>query len=320
MRGDAAGRPPPVAVLTLNPAVDMTYEIDRLLPDRKVHARATRYDPGGNGINVARALKRLQVPAHTFCVLAGETGGFLERLLRGRIDTLTFERVAGETRINGTAVERDTGNQYEISGVGPAVPEATLERLQESFVATTGSGFGVLTGTLQPGLPPDLYASLTRRIRAQGGRPVVDTHGRSLRAAVAAHPFLIKPNRYELAELAGRALDDVAAVAAEAQRLQRGGIDLVCVSLGGDGALLAAGPKTYYATAPSVRVDSTVGAGDSMLAGLVCALARGDRFDNALRLAVACGAGTVGRPGTELFSPGDLTELMARVSVRTLES
>ncbi len=102
--------PVPIAVLTLNPAVDMTYEIDRLLPDQKVHASATRHDPGGNGINVARG----------FCVLAGEIGNLLERLLRQQIDTLTFERVDGETRINGTAIEHHSGAQYEISGLGPA--------------------------------------------------------------------------------------------------------------------------------------------------------------------------------------------------------
>ncbi len=95
----------PIAILTLNPAVDMTYEISRLLPDHKVHARATRFDPGGNGINVARGLKRLGVNAHSFCVLGGEIGALLERLLRHQIDTLTIERVEGETRINGTAIE-----------------------------------------------------------------------------------------------------------------------------------------------------------------------------------------------------------------------
>ena len=311
--------PAAIAVLTLNPAVDMTYEIERLIPDQKVHARATRYDPGGNGINVARALKRLQCAAHTFCVLAGETGNFLERLLRSQIDTLTFERVPGETRINGTAIERHTGAQYEISGVGPAIPHTVLERLLDSFVATADGGLGVLTGTLQPDLPEDLYATLTRRIRDQGGRPVVDAQGTQLRAAVAAKPYLIKPNHYELAQLAGRALDGVEEVAAEARRLQRSGIDLVCVSLGARGAILTDAANSLHATAPPVSVRSTVGAGDSMVAGLACALARGDAPEQALRLAVACGAGTVMRPGTELFDAAVLSGLMERVSIRALD-
>ncbi len=308
----------PITVISLNPAVDMTYEIGHLVPDQKVHARATRHDPGGNGINVARALKRIGAPGHCFCVLAGEIGSLLDRLLRGHIDTLTFERVPGETRINGTALERDKSAQYEISGIGPDIPDDVLERLLHTFVGTTGGGFAVITGSIQPALPRDLYARLVEQLRGQGGRPVIDARGELLRLAVAARPFLIKPNRYELEQLVGHEVGGIDEVADEARRLQRQGIDMIAVSLGPDGLVFVDADSSYHVTTPEVAVDSTVGAGDSMVAGLVAALHRGDEVEDALRLAVACGAGTVRHPGTELFNAEELPELMGRAVIREL--
>ena len=308
----------PITVLSLNPAVDMTYEIDRLIADQKVHARATRHDPGGNGINVARALKRIGAPAHCFCVLAGEIGSLLDHLLRGHIDTLTFERVPGETRINGTALERGNDAQYEISGIGPEIPDSVLERLLHTFVATTGNGLAVITGSIQPELSRDTYARLVEQLRARGGRPVIDAQGELLRRAVTARPYLIKPNRYELEQLVGRELSDRNEVASEARRLQRSGIDKIAVSLGPDGLVFVDAEASYHVTTPKVSVDSTVGAGDSMLAGLVAALHRGDSVEDALRLAVACGAGTVRHPGTELFSADELPALARQAVIEKL--
>ncbi len=311
--------PIPIAVLTLNPAVDMTYEIDRLLPDQKVHARATRYDPGGNGINVARGLKRLRIPSHSFCVLGGEIGNLLERLLREQIDTLTFERVDGETRINGTVIEHHTGAQYEVSGLGPAIPEERLERLLQTFVASTGRGFGVITGSIQRELPRDIYARVIADLRANGGRPVVDAQGDLLRHAIAARPFLVKPNHYELEQLVGRPIDGIEDVAREARSLQQAGVENLAVSLGPQGLVFVDAHNSRHATAPEVEVRSTVGAGDSMVAGLVAAFAARRDLEDSLRLAVACSAGTVRHPGTELFSPDEVAGLMERVTIRTLD-
>jgi len=238
--------------------------------------------------------------------------------LRGRIDTLTFERVAGETRINGTAIERHSGAQYEISGIGPDLPIEVLDRLLQTFVATTGEGLAVITGSIQSELPRDTYARLVERVRGQGGRPVVDARGDLLRLAIEARPFLIKPNRYELEQLVGKSLDGVEEVTSEARRLQRSGVEMLAVSLGADGLVFVDGDNSYHASAPRVRVDSTVGAGDSMVAGLTAALHRGDPIEAALRLAVACGAGTVRHPGTALFQAEELPGLMERVMVDTL--
>ncbi|BCX81777.1 6-phosphofructokinase 2 [Methylomarinovum caldicuralii] len=309
----------PIATLTLNPAIDVTYDIDRLLPDRKVHAAATRYDPGGNGINVSRALKRLQVPARTFCVLAGETGLFLERLLQRHLDDPAYIRIAGETRINCTLLEQASGSQYEVSGIGPHLGTERLDDLLDTFVGYVAEGYGVVTGSVPPGVGPDVYAQLVGRIRAQGGWPVLDAHGELLRLGVQARPFLVKPNRYELEQLVGRPLPDADAVAGVLPQLEEYGIDYWCVSLGGEGAVLFDGHRLWRARPPRVPVRSTVGAGDSMVAALVAGFAREMEAAEILRLAVACSAGTVMQPGTELFDPERLLELLQQVEVTIID-
>ena len=313
------GKALPIAVLTLSPAVDITYEIPRLLANEKAHAFSNRLDPGGNGLNVGRALKRLETASHGYCVTAGEVGQLLQRLLAGQLDHVDYEHVAGETRINATAIEREQHVQYEICGIGPAIPRAKLNALLKRFVAHSVKGFGVLTGSLPQGISPSLYADVARRIGEGGGRAVVDAHDEALRCAIEARPFLIKPNHCELEALVGHPLDGLEASATEARRLHRGGIDYVCVSMGGDGAMLVGPDNSYYAAAPVVEVRSYIGAGDTMVAALLAALARGAAAPEALRLAVACATGTVVQPGTELFFAADVDSYLKDVTVRYLD-
>ncbi len=309
----------PVGVLSPNPAVDMTYEFPRLKEDQKVHAVATRFDPGGNGINVARALKRLATPARNYCVVAGEIGQLLKRLADGQMDDVDYEEVAGETRINGTFIGRTPHVQYEVSGIGPEIPPSQFNDLLNRFVAYSANGFGVLTGSLQQALPLTLYAELARRIQSAGGQVVVDSHDDALRNALDAQPFLIKPNRYELESLLGCSFDNIETAASEARKIQRGGVEYVCVSLDGEGALLVGPDNSYHAAAPEVVVLSSVGAGDSMVAALVAAFARNATPEDALRLGVACAAGTVSQPGTALFSAADVDNYFNAIALRCLD-
>jgi 6-phosphofructokinase 2 len=306
---------PPIVTLTLNPSVDVTYEIETLVDDRKVHADAYRYDPGGNGVNVARALSRLQVPAHACFVAAGEVGQLLQRLLQRQVANAHALWVDGETRINVTLEQRTPGAQYEVIGVGPRLDADVLARMTQTVEHLAGGGYAVLTGSLPPGLPADTYTRLAAGLATRGARVVLDMQGDALRAVLASRPFLIKPNRYELEQLVGRALPTLDAVRDAACGVQAAGVEHVCVSLGADGALLAHPHGVWHGRAPRVAVRSTVGAGDSMLAGLVAALARGGDAGDALRLGLACGSGTAAQPGTELFDAAALPALLADAAV-----
>lgn len=313
-----------IATLTLNPAVDATYDVDKLVPDQKAHARAVRYDPGGNGINVGRALKILGAHAHNYCVTAGEIGQLFQRLVTSQLDHFHAEHIAGETRINVTVLEQQNSAQYEVSAVGPALSAAHLENICSHFVeqctaASRQQGIGVVTGSVPPGVDATIYGELTRRIREKGGLAVVDTYGELLKHTIPAAPFLIKPNRYELEQYCGRALPTLDDVASEARRLQRAGIEFVAVSLGKDGALLCGPDNTYCAAAPAVKIISTVGAGDSMVAGMVFAFACQQAPEHALRLGIACGSGTASHPGTELFHADEIGALMQQINVRCLD-
>lgn len=225
----------------------------------------------------------------------------------------------GETRINGTILERETDAQYEVSGIGPILSPEHLEHLVECFLESTGSGYAVITGSIQPNLSPELYAELAQRVRDEGGRAIVDAPVKLLKPAIAAKPFLIKPNLFELECLLNKPLTGIDAVAEEARRLQLKGIEYVCVSLGPDGALLVGPDNTYLAAAPHVEVCSTVGAGDAMVAGITAALAQGEAAFEALRQGIACGSGTVRHSGTELFMAEDLAELMPSIEIHTLD-
>lgn len=309
----------PVVCLTLNPSVDISYDISHLIVDQKVHAHANRYDPGGNGINVARALKHLRIPAHSVCIVGGEIGDFLQRLIAHELDHPHCIRIEGETRVNVTLLQREPRAQYEVSGTGPQVTALALQAVVDEVLNLAGGGIAVLTGSLPPGVPPDMYASLIRALRAQAARCVLDAQAEALVHGIDERPFLIKPNLYELEQLVGRPLPHLHDVIAEARALQARGIEYVCVSLGADGALLVDAQASYVAKAPPVEVASTVGAGDSMVAGLVAALARGESPGEALRLAVACGSGTASRPGTALFGYQQVQALLGDIDIRRVE-
>jgi len=310
--------PGSVAVLALNPAVDIGYELPQLIADRKVQADTTAYHPGGNGINVALALNKLSVPIDCCSVIGGESGDLLLRLLGDSLGSNhRIFRVEGETRLNATLLQKSPPSQYEVASQGPEIPAKVLNELDECFLAYCASGYGVLTGSIPPGVPEDHYRHLVERIQAQGGRAVVDAHGDLLQLAIEAQPYLVRVNNYVLEMMTGQRLDDIEAVAGTARELQRQGIDKLCVSFGKRGAILLDDADSYHCAAPRVRALSTVGCGDALLAGLLAADLRGEDLPEMLRLGVICGSATAAHPGTLLFNPeeveqsGDELELTA---------
>ncbi|WP_308388771.1 1-phosphofructokinase [Acidithiobacillus sp. AMEEHan] len=307
-----------IVTLTLNPAVDVSYEFAQLLPDQKTHASSTRFDPGGNGINVARALKELFVCAHSCCVVAGHVGRLLQTLLRHSLDDPHCVEVIGETRINATLLQQDPAVQYEVTGQGPLLSSLVLEEVRSKVCSLADIGIAVLTGSLPPGVPADFYAQLIEQLRQQGARVILDANGEALQRGIAAKPFLIKPNAHELRQLSGKSLSTREEMIAAARQVQQQGIDYVCVSLGGEGALLIGSEQSFFANAPRIQIRSTVGAGDSMVAGLVAAFAQGQRPEEALRLAVACGSATAAQPGTSIFTHNDLDPLLRQIEVENL--
>jgi len=299
----------PIAVLALNPAVDISYELPQLIADRKVAADRTSYHPGGNGINVARSFTELGIPIHCTSVIGGESGDLLLRLLGDTLgDNHAYFRVAGETRLNATRLQKTPPTQYEVDSRGPEIPPALLEDLSNRFLADCGAGIAILTGSVPPGVPEDHYRKLAERVKAQGGRAVIDAYGPVLQEALRAQPYLVRLNRYVMEMNIKRRLENLEEVAMAAREVQQRGIEFVCISLASEGAILSGPRDSYHCPAPRVRVHSTVGCGDAMVAGLVAALYRGESPEAMLRFGVICGSATASHQGTELFTRAEVEE------------
>ena len=309
-----------VGVLALNPAVDVSYEIPQLLADRKVRAGKSWFHPGGNGINVSRGLAELGVDVHCCSVTGGESGDLLLRLLGDTLEpNHNHFRVQGETRLNATLLQQNPPSQYEVDSTGPEIPADVLEDVTACLLNSCREGIAVLTGSTPPGVPQDIYRRLAEEVKSQGGRAVVDAHGPVLLEALKAQPYLLRLNQYVLEMATNRRLENTAAIARTAREIQNGGVTLICISLGQKGAVLVDEANSYHCTAPRVHVQSTVGCGDSLVAGLVAAALSGYRPESMLQHGILCGSATASHPGTELFSRAEVEDSSHELELTALD-
>ena len=309
-----------VSVLALNPAVDISYEIPQLLEYQKVRASNTWYHPGGNGINITRALTELAVPANCCSIIAGESGDLLLNLLGDTLDDRhTWFRVPGETRLNTAILQHSPPGQYEITSIGPEIPADVLTEVCDCMLDYAGEGIAVLSGLLPPGVPDSTYQELVERVNRQGGKAVVDTHGDVLQMAIEAKPWLVRLNRHIIEMSMKRRMETAQDIAEAARIIQQRGLEFVCVTLGDEGAVLVDADNSYHCNAPKVHKQSTVGCGDSVISGLIASALKGETSKQMLRLGVSCGSATASHPGTELFSRDELEAVIATVEVTQLD-
>lgn len=303
----------PILTVTVNPALDVSTSTERVISDHKMRCGASRLDPGGGGVNVARVVQRLGGQALAIYTAGGPTGQAYRHLIEAeRIPTLVVP-IQGSTRESFTVDESTTGNQFRFVLQGPELSEpewrACLALVAESLPA---GGYVVASGSLPPGVPDDFYARVARLARGRGARCIVDASGPALAAALAEGVFLVKPSRRELAAHVGATLDsEQSQVDAVASLVADGSAEFVALTLGGAGAVLASASGVIRLPVPQVEVVSTVGAGDSFLGAFVLRLAQGQDADAAFRAAVAAGSATAMTPATELCHRHDVERLEA---------
>jgi 6-phosphofructokinase 2 len=300
-----------ILTITLNPALDKSFHIDRLEPDHKLRCPNPLVEAGGGGINVARGIRRLGGRAEAFLLSGGRNGQHLQQLVAAEGIPLHPSAIAGETRESIMVVEAATGRQYRIVAEGPSVTPAEAEALLRAIDAIDPCpDWAVLSGSLPAGLPTGFYGTLAARLHARGARVILDTGGPPLQAALHGHVWMVKPNLSELAALCGRTTLELDEVDDAARRLLcEGGLTAVAVSMGAAGAMLVTAEDVVQAPAPVVPRRSTVGAGDSMVAGMAWALHEGKGMAEALRMGVACGTAATMNPGTQLFQAADAHRL-----------
>lgn len=310
-----------IVTLTLNPSLDRTLGLESLRLGEVLRAASARIDPGGKGVNVTRVLRAFDVDSHAVIPCAGPDGEELVRLLQKAGVPVTEVPVAGWTRSNITLVEAD-GRATKVNAPGGALTAAEVALLAETVAdrcvsqgvsqgtEDVGASWAVLSGSLPPGVPDDVYANLTSLFAERGVRVAVDTSGAALLAAVDAGPDLIKPNRQELAAAVGTPLNSLDDVVAAAEKLRSRGVKAVVASLGSDGAVLVDSSGAVFGTAEAIDPVSTVGAGDALLAGF---LAAGGRGEKALIEGMAWARAAVGLPGSQMPGPGDVSREGIRV-------
>jgi 1-phosphofructokinase len=302
-----------IVTLTLNPSVDRTVEVDALIRGAVLRARASHVDPGGKGVNVARALAANGRKTRAVLPAGGWEGEQLAALLGPHDVPVVLVPVTGSVRANVSVVEPD-GTVTKLNEPGPALTAAEVEAVVAATVtAAAAAEWVAISGSLPPGAPVDVYARLVERLRPAGVRVAVDSSGPPLVAALAATPDLVKPNREELAEATGHSIATLGEALAAAEALRRRGPRTVLASLGADGALLVGVEGAYHGEAPVPRPRSAVGAGDALLAGF---LAGGGSGPAALTEALAWGAAAASLPGSQMPGPGDLDRAAVRLAAR----
>lgn len=304
-----------IATLTLNPTIDVAYEVERVFHTRKMRTLSEDYSPGGGGINVARVFVRLGGHARCYYLSGGGTGTALDGLMDLHQMVRTRIPIQGVTRVSTSAADVINGKEYRFVPPGPFVQDAEWQTCLERLDEVRGA-FLVASGSLPPGVPPDFYARAAGRLVEQGIRLVLDSSGAGLSEGLAgSNIYLVKPSLGELRQLVGAELQGIDAVCSAAMEIvATGRAQLVAVTMGHAGAILARKEGPLYLPAPAVEVRSAVGAGDSFLAAMVFALSIGWQDVEAFRYGMAAGAAAVLTPGTGLSQPEDIRRLFALIA------
>ncbi len=299
----------------MNPAIDKSCDVDYIVADRKLRCSAPSHEAGGGGVNVSRVIKRFGGDSLAVFPSGGPTGELLENLLDAEGVSYDPVKIEGWTRENLMVLERSTRRQYRFGMPGPELDDTECRACIDQIIsADPPPAYIVASGSLSPGVPDDFFARLAGVASKVGVKVIVDTPGQPLILAARQGVYLLKPNLEELEQLAGFELKDESHIDKAARKLIEGRhSEIVVVSQGGGGALLVTADGATQFNAPAVPVKSKIGAGDSMVAGIVHCLADGWELGEAVRFGVAAGAAAVMTPGTELARKDDTVRLYERM-------
>lgn len=296
-----------IVTLTLNPSLDRTLELETLVRGEVHRTAEPTLEPGGKGVNVTRALASNGIASVAVLPVGGGEGNELRTLLETAGVRAHFVPVAGRTRSNITIAESD-GTVTKLNEPGSTLTHddlSTLIRVLRTIV--TAGDWVVMSGSVPPGFSAGQIAEIADALSTLEVSLAIDTSGDALVASLAARPRLIKPNRDELCQIVGRPVSSIADVIAAAQEVRAGGIQNVLVSLGSDGAVLVTPDATLIGESVVEKPRSTVGAGDSFLAGFLSKFTRDESdLESALLEALAWGAAATSLPGSAVPSPSDI--------------
>jgi len=305
---------PQIVTITFSPCIDKSTSISRLVPEKKLNCAYPKLEPGGGGINVARAIKKLGGEATAIYPAGGYTGKYFIKLLeKENVPSIIIE-AKNETRENIIVYEELTALQYRFGMPGNPLSDIEWKKIMQAVEDANDIKYIIASGSLPPGVPTDIFARLAIIAKKKNSKFIVDSCGEALVNAVNAGVFLLKPNLGELSTLAGKDYLEKNEIATAAKQLiEKNKCEAIVVSMGKEGALLVTKDMEMKITPPAVEQKSTVGAGDSMVAGIVYSLFKGNDLETAVQYGVACGTAATLNAGTGLCKPDDVHGLFCKI-------
>ncbi len=305
-----------IVTLTLNPALDKITGIKQVVPNKKLRCDTPNYEAGGGGINVSRAIRRLEGKSLAIFPSGGRNGEILESKLEEEKVTFRTIPIQDLTRQNLTVFEGNSKQNFRFILPGPHLSENEWKEILNIFDDLDPKpDYIVISGSCPNGTPKDFFKKLTKTAKKLDAHLIVDTSGDVLRSAAEAGVYLLKPNIRELGELTDTDIESETNVKEAAQELiESGNAEVIIVSLGAGGALLVTENTTEQLRTPTVPIRSRLGAGDSMVGGIVLKLSQGKSIREATLYGIAAGAATVMTEGIELCNKSDTDNLFEKLS------
>ena len=306
-----------ITIVSLNPSIDRTLTVENFTPGGLNRVLAASDVAAGKGINVALTVSALGLDAECVGFMYHEGASLFEKRLMVNSTAYDFIWCEGSVRTNIKVFDQTRGVVTELNESGKEIDPEHLERMVELVTRhAEGSDYLILSGSMPPGCPDDYYRTLINAVEGMGCRCVLDADGERLRYGLEARPFMIKPNRFELETMAGCRLRTATEIRDAARGYIDMGIEVVAVSLGADGAMILSGDEALFAPKLNIEVKSTVGAGDSMVAGLVSGFMAECSLEDAFRRGIAC---ATARCMTEGYRIMDKTVYKALMDMVTIE-
>ncbi len=295
----------------MNPVLDKSTYADFIVPEKKTRCSQPKYEPGGGGINVSRAIKKLGGESVAFFLSGGDNGKKIEQLLKEEGVDFQATEIGDNTRENLMIFDNKTGNQYRFVMPGPKVDAKCWKSILKSIEEISPKPhYLVASGSLPPGVPDDFYAKVASFAKKNDIRMVLDTSGPAMQLALEEGVHMVKPNLREMAEMLGKEvvtgmeLEDAAK-----EFLNKEYCSVLIISLGSKGAMMARQNVVEYVVPPAMPVVSAVGAGDSMVAGVITGCMKGFWPEQAVRYGVAAGTAAAMTPGSELCRKEDTDKI-----------
>ena len=296
--------------LTINPSLDKSTHFTGLIAEQKIRCEKPRYDAGGGGINVSKAISKLGGKSTCIFTSGGSSGEMLEELITNENLDSCVIKTKNWTRENFIAFENKTKAQYRFGFPGNEFSEDEKDKILQT-INELKTDYLVISGSLNEGLPSNFYQKIAKIAKESHIKVIVDTSGEALQKVLEIGVYLIKPNIGELAKLIGVERLELPEVEKAAKKLiENKSAEIVVVSLGADGAILVTKDETHLVKAPKVEKKSTVGAGDSMVGGMVWALSQNKTLKEVIEIGVCCGTAATMNEGTQLFKAEDVMRLL----------